>query len=287
MNYSFREWVNIYLETFAKRSLKPSTFQSYIHYATHININKYLADVETIDFQMVINEMVDSGLRSSTVKHTATVMRQAVLKAEQLGYCKRALWYGIVLPPADQIEAEAFTHYEINALKNDCVQHNSIYSDLFLFLMNTGLRVGEAIALKRFSDIDIKNKLIHIRGTAYKGKIYDPKSKAAFRSIPLNPIAHSIILRQPICGQFLFSNSDGNMIKYRSLLESWKFTLKRCGINQCGLHKLRHTFATQLLSSGADIKSIQQLLGHSSPDITMKYYLHPDIEQLRNVINLL
>lgn len=287
MDYFFNEWVQIYLNTFAKRTLKKSTFDSYLVYAKHINIDKRLSELCTIDFQIVINEMVDCGLRASTVKHTATIMRQSVLKAEQLGLCARALWYGVELPTADSVCVEAFNDFEYQALKNDCIQHNSIYSDVFLFLLNTGLRVGEALALQRFSDIDYKNKTVSISGTLYQGQIYEPKTKKSFRTIPLNQTAYSIVMRQPITNKFLFVNSDGKPVIYRTLLECWKHTLKRCGIEHCGLHRLRHTFATRLLVAGADIKTIQQLLGHASPDITMKYYLHPDIDQLRNAVSLL
>ena len=287
MDYLFTDWVEIYLNNFAKRRLKSSTFESYKHYAKHINIYKRLSELSALDLQIVINEMSDSGFKTSTVKHTATVMRRSILKAEQLGLCNRALWYGIELPPDDTLTAEAFNETDFDKIKNDCFKQNSIYSDCFLFLANTGLRVGELIALKRFSDFDNKNKTIAVNGTAFRGTIYPPKTKNSLRTIPLNKVAYDIILRQNHNSEFIFTNSFNEMISYRSLLESWKFTLKRCGISHCGLHRLRHTFATNLLKNGADIKTIQLLLGHSSSTITMNYYLHPDIKQLRNAVNLL
>lgn len=287
MNYAFNEWVYIYLDSFAKRRLKPSTFDSYIRYASHIDIKKPLSDIDTIDLQNVINKMVDSGLKTSTVKHTATVMKLSILKAEQLGLCRRALWYGVELPSSDPLSAEAFTDSEYNSFVYDCLHHPGVYSGAFLFLLNTGLRVGELIALQRFPDLDLKNKTITVNGTYYDGRIYPPKTKASIRTIPLNSKAYNIILQQNITSNFLFTNSNGDIINYRSMLECYRYLLKRCGISQCGMHKLRHTFATRLLNSGADIKTIQALLGHSSASITMNYYLHPDVKQLRSAVNLL
>lgn len=287
MDYSFRDWVFVYLDSFASRRLKPSTFDSYKRYAKHIDIIKPLSKLDTIDLQMVINKMVDSGLKASTVKHTATVMRLSVLKAEQLGLCRRATWYGVELPPADPLTAEAFTESEYRDIVHDCLYYPGVYSDAFLFLLNTGIRVGELIALQRFTDFDLKNKTITINGTYYNGKIYPPKTRASVRTVPLNSQAYNIILRQNVSNNFIFTNSNGSVINYRSMLECYRYLLKRCGIPQCGMHKLRHTFATRLLNAGADIKTIQTLLGHSSSSITMNYYLHPDIEHLRGVVNLL
>lgn len=284
---NFREWVDKYLEVYAKRKVKPSTFESYKLYAQHIHIYKKLSTLCTEDLQEVINEMVDSGLRTSTVKHTATVMKLAVEKAEQLHYCDRALWYGIELPRNDSIKGTAFTEIEYNSIIADCYNANSIYADCILFILNTGLRIGELIALRRFTDVNIKHRSITVNNTVYRGDLSTPKTGASVRTIPLNDKAWYILMRQPIRSEFVFTNSDGNMINYSSILKSYQRILKRCGIPQSGLHKLRHTFATRLLSAGADIKSIQDLLGHASPDITMKYYLHPDQEQLRNVVNLL
>lgn len=63
--------------------------------------------------------------------------------------------------------------------------------------------------------------------------------------------------------------------------------LKKLQIKHYGFHSLRHTFATRLLEKGVDIKTISELLGHSSPTITLNRYVHTNIQNKRKAIEIL
>lgn len=61
--------------------------------------------------------------------------------------------------------------------------------------------------------------------------------------------------------------------------------MKQAGIEYTHFHALRHTFATNCISSGADAKSVSEILGHSNVNITLNRYVHPNMETKRSAIN--
>ena len=286
MGYNFNEWVLIYLEKFAKRKLKRSTYDSYVRYARHIHISKPIEDITSVDLQEVINEMSDAGLKYSTINHTAVVMRRSLRKAAQLGMCSGSLWSAIDMPSAERRSVQILTESQYNAFVRECNLGCSVYADAFMFMLNTGLRPGELIALK-WDCVDFNRSCIEVRATAYNGQLQQPKSASGYRIVPLNRAAREILLRQPV-GVFCFTNTFGSMINYSSMRDSFRRVMRRIGRDSGGgMHMLRHTFATRLLARGVDIKSISQLLGHADEYITMHYYLHPDFHQLHSAVETL
>jgi len=89
-------------------------------------------------------------------------------------------------------------------------------------------------------------------------------------------------LKRVILGRYVFSRQDGR--KYgRGLDLAMVRALKAAGLAGCGLHSLRHTFATRYLEAGGNIKDLQRLMGHSDLKTTQRY-LHADEEQMKKVI---
>lgn len=69
--------------------------------------------------------------------------------------------------------------------------------------------------------------------------------------------------------------------------ELWKIikkVLRECGIKNITFHALRHTFATRCIEAGVDVKSLSEMLGHASVNITMNRYVHPSMEMKRKNI---
>lgn len=67
----------------------------------------------------------------------------------------------------------------------------------------------------------------------------------------------------------------------------FKLILKRCGISDAHFHTLRHTFATRCVELGFDVKSLSEILGHSTVNITMNRYVHPSMELKQKNMNML
>ena len=151
-------------------------------------------------------------------------------------------------------------------------------------LLNTGMRRGE-FAYLEWEDIDFQNKLIKVQSKPECG--FHPKSYKS-RSIPMNAEVEKILMDLPQRGKYLFDNGQ-NEPRYseRWYWEQFKQILKGAGIKTGCVHTLRHTFASYLVMSGVDLRTVQELLGHSTIRVTERYcHLSPDhrtraVEMLR------
>ena len=92
-----------------------------------------------------------------------------------------------------------------------------------------------------------------------------------------------------MCG-FVFRNTKGKAMSGTLITRSWHRALTAAGISKGkihGIHILRHTFATELVSRGGNIKNVADILGHKSARITMDYYLHPRVEDYAPTVALI
>jgi integrase/recombinase XerC len=149
----------------------------------------------------------------------------------------------------------------------------------------TGIRVSELTKLN-VGDIDFKNKLIRVMGKRRKERIVpfgDPALEALQRYLRVRneflDIA-PVSLRDP---ETLFLNYQGTRISTRSVGRMVEKYIKICaGMHDISPHALRHSFATHLLDSGADLRDIQELLGHARLSTT-QIYTHVSMEKLIEV----
>lgn len=134
-------------------------------------------------------------------------------------------------------------------------------------LISTGIRIGELSQIK-LNDINLENRTLLIHG---KGK----KERLLFLSSDdtISNIYNWLIIRDKhnIQNNYLFINRYGNMLSIHSIEEIYEKYRKKANINNSTPHYLRHTFATNLLSNGADIRSVQEILGHASISTTEIY----------------
>jgi len=148
---------------------------------------------------------------------------------------------------------------------------------IFELLYATGLRIGELTMLK-VRDIDFDSRVISVLGKGNKERIvlFGSKASEALREYLA---ARSELIRNAD-PHFLFLNQHGRRLtdtRVRQILDSYVKTLALQ--KKVSPHTLRHSFATHLLQSGADLRLIQELLGHSSLSTTHKY-THLNVEQL-------
>jgi integrase/recombinase XerC len=143
----------------------------------------------------------------------------------------------------------------------------------------SGLRVGELETLN-LSDLDIAGRLIRVMGKGKKERLVPPGSKAA------EALSNYLALRQAEAApeeEALFLGRGGRRLGQRSIRRMVrKYSLATGLPGKVSPHTLRHSFATHLLQGGADLRVIQELLGHSSLSTTQKY-THLDIAHLMDV----
>jgi integrase/recombinase XerC len=143
---------------------------------------------------------------------------------------------------------------------------------IFELIYSAGLRVGELTSLT-MEDIDLENGWIRVTGKGDKqrhaiiGANAVQAMEAYLREQPPGAGENDHPRRAP-----LFLNSKGTALSSRSVRRILKTMLTRAGLeSDASPHSFRHSFATHLLQSGADLRSIQELLGHSSLSTTQKY----------------
>jgi len=150
-------------------------------------------------------------------------------------------------------------------------------------LYSTGMRVSELVGLN-MEDIDFLGEIVHIRGKGKKERI------APISSSALQVIQHYIEFRNKRAqsnsnfdSKVLFVNKHGRRLSTRSVRRKMDKYLKMAGLDpSISPHTLRHSFATHMLNNGADLRSVQELLGHQSLSTT-QIYTHLTTKKLKEV----
>lgn len=170
---------------------------------------------------------------------------------------------------------------------NLCMQNVGILVCLF-----TGIRIGELCALQ-WKDVSFSEKTLYIHKTMQRIQIGNagdgnartkivvttPKSRCSIRTIPLPEELAQLL--QSIEGAkkgYFLSGSDTKWIEPRTMQNHFKRLLKYCTLKDANYHALRHTFATRCIEKGFDLKSLSEILGHSSVNITLDRYVHPSMQ---------
>ena len=153
------------------------------------------------------------------------------------------------------------------------------------------MRIGELVALE-FSSVDMQKRTITIKETCYESKdkdgrfakITDTTKSHRARVVPfpkqLLPIFKELKAHNK--SGYVIENSKGEQMSVRSYQRSFETLVDKLGVSKLSFHALRHTFATNLLVNGADLRSVQELLGHSDVSTT-QLYTHISKKRLKEV----
>lgn len=156
-----------------------------------------------------------------------------------------------------------------------------------LLSLHEGLRAGELCAL-RWQDIDLDNRLLHVRETVQRLPEEDPfkdtRTRIIFglpkngraRILPLHPQMYAMLEREKayhLPMDFILSGTSA-LIEPRTFANRFHATLERCGIRKVRPHILRHTFASSCIEAGMDVKALSEILGHTTIKITLDRYVH-------------
>lgn len=170
-----------------------------------------------------------------------------------------------------------------------------------LLCLYTGLRIGEICALQ-WGDIDFESETVKISKTIQRIKNTDnektdktkiiidkPKTDDSMRIIPLPDFIIKLLKenRKSYEKNSYFLTGNFNYVEPRTYQYRFKKYLENAGVNNLNFHALRHTFATRAVEQEVDIKTLSEILGHSSVNITLEKYVHSSIEQKRRQINKL
>lgn len=284
-----------------KRSVKESTYVNYItkldkHILPAFGKCRYdkLTKQCFVDFA---EEKLRTKLSPKYVSDILSVIKSITRYARQtFNYADRA---ETVTIPKNKNTAErpVLTEQQQKILTAYSLNLPTLTNVGILLALFTGIRIGELCAMK-WSDIDLEKRILTVSSTIQrikdlsgnsKTKIYigTPKSKSSMRQIPLPNFLVNIL-------KTVRSDNDNYILTGKKLFAEprtmqYRFAaiLKKLKLPKVNFHALRHTFATKCVAVGFDVKTLSEILGHSSVEITLNRYVHSSMERKRTCMELL
>lgn len=312
-DYTVSEWVKLWLETYKKTSVKPTTYDMYrgsLERYISPQIGHYkIEKLNTIIVQKFINNISEkslntkNGLSQSSIKKVFVTLSQACKQAVNIGILYKNPCDGVQLPKKQARQSIAFGVDEQRRFLEQC-KNGTTFDSLFIFAFNTGMRLGEILALT-WDDVDIEKKIINVNknllvvndydtNTEKKNKIIidTTKTDSGKREIPLTVAALKCVTIQKENNfkksPFVFYSGTGNVLNKRNIYRAFNERMEKADItSHVTIHSMRHSFATRLLEKGADFKTVSELLGHKSIQITLDIYSHVSSDLKKNTISLL
>lgn len=273
-----------------ERNYSPNTIEAYVHDLDYlINFIKgeglAIADVRLSHLETFAATIHEFGVSATS---------QARILCGVRSFFRFLVLDGVLADdPAELLESPAVGEHLPEVLTTEEVDRMEASIDLSKWegqrnraiievLFSCGLRVSELVNL-RFSDVSLNDKFLRIVGKGSKERLV-PISDAALREIQLWLFDRNLMKVKPGEQEFVFLNRRGAHLTRTMILIMIKRTAEEAGITKTvSPHTLRHSFATALLKGGANLRAIQEMLGHENIKTT-QIYTHIDITTLRDEI---
>lgn len=272
--------------------VKESTYMNYqMKYEKHISSSLGKALYERLTVEK-INDFIQTKLSSGlSAKYTADIV--AVIKSvcrfakKRFGYEDKSVF--MVIPKAKTKEKELLDKTEQTRLNNYLITNPTLSNVGILLSAATGMRIGELCALK-WENINLERRILTVRNTVQRIKNIDgetatklivtsPKSSSSIREIPLPEFIIPLLSSIKENNNCYLLSGTGCIIEPRVMQYRFKSILKELKLSDVSFHSLRHLFATNCIAIGVDVKSLSEILGHSSVEITLNRYVHSSMEQ--------
>lgn len=220
----------------------------------------------------------------------ATVNRELALLSAAINHARNELGWDIPNPVRGRKLKEPegrvrWITWEEAATLIEAAEQNTMaphLADFIRLALHTGCRRGELLGLE-WSRVNLQAGLIHLEARHTKAK--------KRRSVPINAVAHEAIMNRlrfkaKHCpdSQWVFCKKDGSRIG--DVKKSFATACRKAGIEDFRIHDLRHTCAAWLVSAGAPLAEVRDLLGHASVTMTERY-AHLSPENVRAAVTLL
>ncbi|MGM0364966.1 MAG: site-specific tyrosine recombinase/integron integrase [Actinomycetota bacterium] len=274
-----------------EKNLSPNTINSYTRDLKHFlgYLKKTgkgnVGSIELSDFRKYIKFLDNFGYSNSSLIRKYSSYVNFFRFLEKNGYMKKNLSQHI-LPPKKKQRFFSFLSQQETGRLLDSIQEDSDQGRrnkaIFELMYSTGARVSE-IAGIRMEDLDMENSQIKVTGKGNKQRIVYINSRAADALAGYMEIRHNFLhsKRGYKKSPYLFLNKNGERLSTRSISSLVKRYVAGTQIKKdITPHSLRHSFASHMLQEGANIREIQELLGHENISTT-QIYAHLNIKKIK------
>lgn len=297
----FQEW----LSTFCANKVKPLTYQSYEGIIkNHITPAIGAVELQAIKgthIQRLYNKMTAAGLSGKTVKNVGAVLHKGFKVAVKQGLIPSNPCEGAELPKTE--------HHEITPLSDNEIPvflaaiEDSPMRNAYALCLLAGLREGECLGLS-WKQVDFQRRRIMVSQQLQKEKTKNaryyiaPTTKSGKpRTVELPPVAFEYLqaervkqLENRLAAGEVWSNPDdlvftdetGRHYAFSTFYKRFKKIAAAIGRPDARPHDLRHTAATVAIASGADVKSVQSIMGHATASFTLNVYAHTSEKMMQD-----
>lgn len=304
------EWLDCWYENYVVGKVKVKTrcdYESSIrcHIKPHLGRIK-LTELKGIQVQQFYNELLKNGrldkkggLSPKTIKNIHVGLHKALEQAVYNDLIVKNPSKGVSLPPQTKKPIEILTPEEQKQLVDKCFEHP--WGAVIFLTLYSGMRLGEVSGLT-WKDIDFENNTISINKQVGRIQNFDPniksktilclrnetKTKHSNRVISMHPRIMEKLNEHKITQEkhrkkwksaynnlnMVFCREDGNLLDPKTFRTFYLKILAKAGIEHKKFHALRHTFATRAMEANSHVKTVSDILGHASIQITLDTYSH-------------
>ncbi len=289
MHYMYKE--DHYLGSFftflyVEKGLSKNTVDAYkndlkdfLSWLNKINIQDYKKVTET-EINEYVAHLFKNGLKSSSVNRKISTLKSFYLFLIKKKLISLSPLSEVITPKKEQYLPSSMSEDEVEQL----LQSPNIELDIEIrdkamieMLYATGMRISELINLKMI-DIDIERSVLKVLGKGSKERLVPFGEKAS------DSLSYYLKKRKKSSAKEVFLSNRGKKMTRTGFWQRIKIYLSREGLKDTiSPHTLRHAFATHLLNRGADLRSVQLLLGHSDLSTT-QIYTHIAKQRLGEVL---
>lgn len=275
--------------TIIENHIKPKLGRYIIHTLSSLLIEEFTREL-----------LYKDGLSPKTVKDILTLLHSIVTYIDR-NYPGIMPRIEIIYPKESKKEIRVLSREEQTAFMEYLLINIDEGKFGVLLALLTGMRIGEICAL-RWENVSLKEQTIKVCSTMQRIKnidknsqektkiiISNPKSNASTRIIPITTYTVNLCKswKVPNPSAFVLTGEVDRYIEPRTLQYKLRKYTKECGLEGVHFHTLRHSFATRCVELDFEIKSLSEILGHSSPHVTLERYVHSSLELKRNNMNKL
>ena len=258
--------------------------------------SKGCCNIKPRDVYALMNTMREKGLSERYISDVIVLLKSLFRYAESAHSIKNNI-SGVIMPKRIKPEIKILSENELMQLKTYIDRNPSLTSLGISISLYTGIRIGELCALQ-WKDIDLEKRTLTVRKTIQRiqtsgcGKrtklvITEPKSQSSIRTIPVPECLMDKLTSFAGGAEEYVISGTIRPVEPRTMQNRFARILNNVNLPSVHYHSLRHAMASKCIALGFDVKTLSEILGHSSVEITLNRYVHSSMNRKKEFMDKL